>query len=61
MTRPITAQYERLESSDKKYIFLFEFMHMQNSKYSKIWNTSCLPKKARTNSTDPDQTASEDL
>ena len=27
---------------------------------SKIWNTSCLPKKSRQNNTDPDQTAFEE-
>ena len=30
------------------------------SRCSKIWKTSCLPKMVKTNSADPDQTASEE-
>ena len=36
------------------------FPSNRNGKCSKTSNTSCLPKKAKTNRTDPDQTASKE-
>ena len=36
-------------------------VNYKNDTCSKILNTSCLPKRPKTNSADPDQTASEEV